>query len=113
MRDTLFVLRPGFSDRGARWFCPFSAQVMGFLTYYPEVRQTLDVVELEFPRPRKQIVDLVGEGHQGAPLLVLGDDAPGPVPGVTLGQANGHSFVEKTMQILRYLAHTRGVPGPH
>jgi hypothetical protein len=113
VRDTLFVLRPGFSDRGGVWFCPFCAQVIGFLDYYPEVRETVDVVEVEFPRPRQPMVDLVGEDHQGAPLLVLGDGSPRSVPGVTIGESNGHAFVEKTLHILRYLAHTRGVPGPH
>jgi hypothetical protein len=27
--------------------------------------------------------------------------------------ARGRVFVEKTIEILRYLAATRGVPGPH
>ncbi|HEU5055726.1 MAG TPA: DUF3088 family protein [Kofleriaceae bacterium] len=113
-RDVLFVLEPGFRDRGETWFCPYSAQVVGFLSYYPQVRETLDVRALEFPRPRKAIVDLVGEEHQSAPLLVLADGAePAEVPGVTIGRARGRVFVEKTIEILRYLAATRGVPGPH
>ncbi len=118
-RDRLFVLRPGFADpkKGpGTYFCPYSAQVIGFLSYYPAVRATLDVVELEFERPRRPLVDLVGDAHQGAPLLVLGD-APGEaahaVDGVTIGTAGGHRFVEKTLEILRYLAATRGVPLPH
>ena len=113
-RDTLFVLRPGFLDKGTRWFCPYSAQVIGFLDYYPEVRDTLEIVELDFPRPRQAIVEMVGEEHQAAPLLVLAAGAePEPVSGVTIGRAKGRAFVEKTIEILRYLAATRGVPGPH
>jgi hypothetical protein len=45
-------------------------------------------------------------------MLVLAGD-PVPVPRVTIGEANGHRFVEKTIEILRYLAATRSVPGPH
>lgn len=112
MKDTLFVFRAGFTEHGTSYFCPFSAQVIGFLTYYPQVRQTLEVVELGFEKPRTALVALVGEDHQAAPLLVLGG-APVPVPEVTVGEANGHRFVEKTIEILRYLAATRSVPGPH
>src|SRR5689334_16939608 len=112
MKDTLFVLRPGFTDKGTTWFCPYSAQVVGFLTYYPQVRDSIELVELGFDKPRHPLVDLVGDQHQAAPILVLGGD-PVKVPNVTVGEANGHRFVEKTIEILRYLAATRSVPGPH
>jgi hypothetical protein len=116
MRDRLFVLRPGFTDpaRGpGAFFCPYSAQVIGFLAYFPEVRATVEVIELGFERPRRPLSDLVGEAHQAAPLLVLGDEDPAADAGVPIGIANGHRFVEKTLDILRYLARTRGVPAPH
>jgi len=113
MRDTLFVLRPGFDDGGTIYFCPYSAQVIGFLTYYPGLRATLELVEIEFPKPRRELVDLVGEAHQAAPLLVLGGEPERPVANVHIGEANGRKFVEKTIEILRYLAVTRGVPLPH
>ena len=112
MPDKLFVLRPSFDDDGTTYFCPYSAQVIGFLTYYPEVRKTLDVIELDFAKPRQPLVELLGEDHQAAPMLVLGGDAE-QVAGVTVGEHDGRSFVEKTMHILRYLSATRGVPGPH
>lgn len=113
-RDVLFVLRPSFDDRGARWFCPYSAQVIGFLAYYPEVRASVDLREIDFAKPRRPMVELVGEEHQAAPLLVLAEGAePADVPDVTIDRARGRSFVEKTIEILRYLAATRGVPAPH
>ena len=114
MRDTLFVLRPGFTDKGKTWFCPYSAQVVGFLDYYPEIKESLEIIELDFARPRQPIIELVGEEHQAAPLLVLHEDVnPDPVEGVGFQQAKGRTFVEKTIEILRYLAASRGVPGPH
>ena len=113
MKDTLFVFRPGFSDQGTRYFCPYSAQVVGFLDYYPAVRATLDVIELEFAKPRHPLVDVLGDQHQAAPMLVLATEPPAPPPGVTIGHANGRVFVEKTLEILRYLAATRSVPAPH
>ena len=113
MRDTLFVLTPGFVDKGKRWFCPFSAQVIGMLTYYPQVRDSLEVVELDFAKPRQPVVDVLGPDHQAVPLLVLHPGSPTEVAGVHVQEANGHRFVEKTVEILRYLAATRGVPSPH
>ena len=113
-RDRLFVYTPGFFEDGRTWFCPFSAQVIGFLTYYPEVRATLTLHELDFQRPRHALVDLLGEAHQAAPILVLHEGAPATAPdGVTIASANGRRYVEKTIEILRYLAATRAVPGPH
>jgi hypothetical protein len=85
---------------------------MGFLGYYPEVAKTVDLVEIGFRKPREALVQLVGEDHQAAPILVLGGE-PAPIEGVTVGEAEGHRFVEKTIEILRYLAATRGVPAPH
>ena len=112
MKDTLFVLRPGFTDKATTFFCPFSAQVVGLLAYYPQIKESLDVIELDFPKPRHPLSDLLGENHQSAPMLVLGGE-PTPVPNVHVQEANGHHFVEKTIEILRYLAATRSVPGPH
>src|SRR5512144_880082 len=107
MFDKLFMLRPGFDDRGTPYFCPYCAQVVGFLTYFPQVRDTLEVIELEFPRPRPRLVELVGEANQAMPLLVLAGQ-PAAVPDVTIDEANGHWFVKNAISILRYLAATRG-----
>lgn len=113
MTDRLFVFRAGFDDRGTAWFCPYSAQVIGYLAYYPAVRETLTVVELEFAKPRHPLVDLVGEANQAAPCLVLADGSPRDVTGVTIAEHGGHCFVAKTVEILRYLAVTRGTHPPH
>jgi hypothetical protein len=112
MRDKLFVYRPEFVDQGVTYFCPYSAQIIGFLTYYPEVCATVDLVELDFARPRRPLVELLGEEHQSAPMLVLAGE-PVRVPDVKIGEANSYQFVEKTIEILRYLAATRGLPAPH
>lgn len=112
MKDTLYVLRPGFDDGGASYFCPYCAQVTGYLTYFPRVRDTLEVVELDFPRPRQPLVELIGEANQSAPKLLLADGAP-DAPGVEISEVNGRRFVANTAAILRYLALTRGTPLPH
>lgn len=113
MKDTLFLLRPGFEEGGVRYFCPYSAQVTGMLTYYPALRATLEVIELDFAKPRRPLSDLLGEAHQAPPVLVLGSGSVQDVPGVSVCEAKGHRFVPKTLEILRYLAVTRGLPVPH
>lgn len=113
MRDTLYVLRPGFSDKGERWFCPYSAQVIGMLTYYPQLRDTLDVIELDFLKPRYPVATLLGEDKQSLPVLVLGDESPGSARHVNVEKAGGRRYVSKTLEIMRYLAQTRGLPEPH
>ncbi|MBA3464113.1 MAG: DUF3088 family protein [Deltaproteobacteria bacterium] len=112
MKDTLYVLRAGFTDQTTAFFCPYSAQVIGFLAYYPHVKDSLEIVEIDFPKPRHPLSDVLGDDHQSAPMLVLGGE-PTPVPNVNRQVSNGHHFVEKTIEILRYLAATRSVPGPH
>jgi hypothetical protein len=112
MKDQLFILRPEFEDHGKTYFCPYSAQVIGFLTYYPQVRDSLDIIELDFGKPRKPLVDLLGDKHQSAPKLVLAGE-PKQVDRVDVKESNGHEFVENAIEILRYLASTRGVPLPH
>lgn len=112
MRDTLFVFRPGFAETGTSYFCPYSAQIIGFLAYYPMVRESLDVIELDFTRPREPLARMLGPDHQSAPMLVLGGDRVA-VPNVNIAEAGGRWYVEKTIEILRYLAATRSTPAPH
>jgi hypothetical protein len=83
------------------------------LTYSPRLRDTLDIVELDFGKPRYPVAAMLGEDKQSLPVLVLGDDAPGSAARVHVEQAGGRRYVTKTIEILRYLAATRGVPGPH
>ena len=75
----LFLLKPGFTDdKGGPWFCPGCAGVEGFLKFAPEVERQIEVRRIDFPRPRKEIVELVGAGNQGCPVLVLAKGATAP-----------------------------------
>ncbi|MBW3566733.1 MAG: DUF3088 domain-containing protein [Proteobacteria bacterium] len=114
MLDILFLFKPGFIDGNARWFCPYSAQVVGFLTYFHEVRSTLDVREIDFPKPRKEIVEMIGEEFQSLPLLILAKRSPIPKEFENdVVTARGHRIITDTKVILRYLATTRNLPLPH
>lgn len=113
-KDRLFLLRPGFEDPaldsgGKGWVCPACSMVEGFLAAFPAVREALDITYYPFPRPRQAIVDLVGEDHQGMPLLILGEPEEGP----EILQTNGLGFISAEKAILRHLARKHGVAAPH
>jgi hypothetical protein len=114
MKDKLFLLKSGFMDQGqGPYFCPGCALVEGMLSFYPALRDRVEVVYLDFPRPRAALVAEIGEDNQGCPKLVLGA-APRTVPeGVTIHQAQGKSFVTDGLEIARYLAAVHGVGRPH
>jgi hypothetical protein len=107
-RDRLFLLAPGFEKDGIPSFCGPCAMVEGFLGYFPQVRETLEIVYYPFPRPRAAIVDRVGEANQSMPVLVLA----GPSDHPDVQQVNGNWFVIDPKPICRFLAGRHGLPVP-
>lgn len=80
-RDKLFILKPGFEDPaypGQIFYCWHCALMEGVLASFPELAARLDVERVGWPRPRHQVIALVGEENQSVPLLVLaaGDTSP-------------------------------------
>ena len=56
MTERLFLLNPNWhDDQGGPWFCPAGAYVEGVLAFYPRLRDALDVVYLDHPRPRQPV----------------------------------------------------------
>jgi hypothetical protein len=110
-RDTLFLLPPGFIDNGRREFCPECAELWGFLSYYPAIRETLDIRYEEIAHPRAGLVALLGEGRWNCPTLVLAPDAPHQdFP--EIARANGRSYLGSARAISRYYARRFGTPVP-
>ncbi len=71
-RDVLYLLKEAFPDGGGLpYFCPDCAYINGVLSYFPSLRHRLDIRYVDFPRPRQEIVDLIGLEHQGCPVLIL------------------------------------------
>ena len=110
-RPILFLLRAGFPDakhgpEGA--YCPECATVAGILYYYPDVASQLDIRQVDVPRPRPEVVGLVGEEHQYCPVLVLPEnDQPEGVP-----LARGRAFVSGQEAIVAFLAERYGTARP-
>lgn len=113
--DTLFLLTPLFPDAKAgpgRFHCPECAQVEGLLAYFPFLRSRLEVRYVDFPRPRPEVVALLGAENQGCPVLVLGRAAPAGTK-VQHHAATDRDFVSGYAAIAAYLAAAHGISQPH
>ena len=72
MKDQLFLLQPGFFNVGlGPLYCTESLPIEGMLSFFPQLRKLIDVHYLAFPRPRVELVRLLGETHQNIPVLIL------------------------------------------
>jgi hypothetical protein len=112
-KDVLFLLKPGFQDeKGGPFFCPNCAAVEGFLKYVPQVEGQLDVRRIDFQRPRKEIVELIGASNQGCPVLVLLGTSDLPAE-AKRSDETGKAFISGSIQICDFLGRKLGVPRPH
>jgi hypothetical protein len=55
-------------------YCSDSAPVEGVLSFFPQLRQLVDIHYLEFPRPREPLVKALGDQNQSLPVLILADN---------------------------------------
>jgi len=111
-RDTLFIIKAPFEDWAldGAWFCTSCATMEGALLANPHWANRIDVKRSEFPRPRREIINLIGEANQSMPVLVLAD---GSKPPADAKEYEGRYFLDEPKPITRYLAATYGGAGPH
>lgn len=112
--DILFLLAPDFVDPahpGVRFYCEHCAQMEGVLSYYPQVARELEVRRIPWPRPRAQVVELVGDTNQWLPLVVLGTDSDDH--GCATGLHEGRRFITGKDGIARWLSARFGIAVPH
>lgn len=112
-RDQLYVLKPDFHDQGKTYYCPFCAEAIGLLEFYPELKRRIDVHYVDFARPRPALVALLGEANQGCPVLVLASEPLNLPAELQVQHANGHAFVADPRPIGAYLSHVHGIGLPH
>lgn len=112
-KDVLFLLSPGFEDGpGTSWFCPYCAKVEGLLAYAPALSGQIEVRRIAFARPRRELVELLGEQAQGCPVVVLAERHAGH-PAAMRSAATGRAYIAESDRILDYLAETYATPRPH
>ena len=114
MRDILFLLKEKFEDgAGPPYFCPHCAEISGVLGYFPTLRHDLDIRYVDFARPRTEIVQLLGEGQQNCPVLILAEKPGLDALEMMSGQMNGRFFISGPREIALYWAHVSGISRPH
>ena len=111
MKDQLYLLRPGFFNAGmGPMYCSDSAPVEGMLSFFPQLRQIVDVHYLEFPRPRAELVKALGEQHQSLPVLVMAPDREVKEQELEPQTANGKRYFSDERTIRLYLSTQYGLP---
>ena len=99
--DKLFLIKPNFQDpaRGTRkkYFCPPCTLLEGVLSFYPFLREKIEVHYVNYQRPRPEVIKLIGEENQSCPVLIHPDG----------------SFIKDHDQILDYLAANYGIGYAH
>lgn len=111
--DKLFLLKSPFQDPqypDRTFFCWHCALIEGVLAMHPYLHQKLEVTRLEWPRPRTEVISLVGSENQSLPLLVLSE---GKRSKHQTGVWQNRSFVSDKDAILQYLAEEYGIPEVH
>lgn len=112
-RDKLIILKPGFEDPaypGQVFYCWHCVLMEGLLASFPELAARLDVERVAWPRPRREVIELVGEENQSLPLLVLSEGETSPHQ---TGTFNGRAFISEKDKILAALSDRHGIPVPH
>jgi hypothetical protein len=111
-RDTLFILRAPFEDPELEgtWFCTSCATMEGALLANPHWGRSIDVKRSAYPRPRHDVIALLGEENQSLPVLVLSDAS---TPPDDAKEFEGRFFLDEPKPITRYLAAMYGGAGPH
>lgn len=108
---TLFLLPPGFKDNARREFCPECAEIWGVLSYYPAIRDALNIQYEPVAHPRPGLVDILGDGAWNCPTLVLTDGVDGG-PHADVKAKDGIRYLDNARDIAKYFAHAFGAAFP-
>ncbi|PPU43909.1 hypothetical protein XcyCFBP4188_09755 [Xanthomonas hortorum pv. cynarae] len=112
-KPILLLLEHDFEDpsfAGQRFFCRHGLLLEGALSGIDGLRDRLEVRRVGFPRPRRDVIGLVGESDQSLPKLVLPS-------GVHSTHASGEhatrQYVSGSEPILATLAELYAIPQLH
>jgi hypothetical protein len=110
MKDRLYILKAPFQDGGFEWYCNDCATLEMALSYNPHWKAKIDVHHVAFPRPRRELIELLGrDDWQGLPMLVMDRDrAPGDA--ILVGD---FALLQDVRAIGRALVSRHGGVGPH
>lgn len=112
-RDTLILIKPDFLDPAfpdTRFYCWHCALLEGVLVSFPALLTRLNILRIEWTKPRQEVICLIGEENQSLPVLIFADDATDQS-----GASNfrGRQFVAGKDDILSALSMRHNIPTPH
>lgn len=111
MKDMLYLMKPGFFNQGrGPFYCGDSVGVEGLLSFFPRLRQLIEVHYIDFERPRLPLVSLLGEAHQSLPVLVLAAGQRFENSSLKPQSAGGHEFFSDEKAIRLYLTSQYALP---
>jgi hypothetical protein len=96
--DRLFLLQPEFADAalpGRAFYCRDCMTIEGLLAAFPQQAAGLQVIRVAYPRPRRQVIDAVGEANQSLPALVWNGGFANDMPGLLQALHERHGFPER------------------
>ncbi len=112
-KHTLILLNHWHDEDGTGpFYCPDCATAEGFLRYAPEVEKQIQILKVDFPRPRKEIIDLIGETNQESPVLILDESASVP-SSAKRSLETGKAFISDISDICDYLGREFNCVRPH
>lgn len=109
---TLFMLNPWKEEDQGPYYCPDCGVVEGFFAYSPGAKVDLEIIHVEFPRPRARVVEVLGMENQGCPVLVLAKGTPAP-QAAKKSMSTGALFIDDAVAICNFLGQTYGGVLPH
>lgn len=110
-KDTLFLLPPGFEDQGQREYCPECAELWGLLSYFPAIKESLNITYQDIDKPRKEMLSLLGADNQNCPTLVLHPESP-EYQNCIYKTFDDKRFIDNARNIGKYYSARFGTPMP-
>jgi len=110
-KDTLFLLAPGFEDNDRREYCPECAEMWGLLSWFPAVKESLEICYVPITKPRAEMSKVLGDKNQNAPTLILHADSPN-FDNCGIRLYRGQRFINNAKDIGKYYAARYGTPFP-
>jgi len=109
--DTLFLLAPGFFDKDRREYCPECAEIWGLLSWFPAIKESLEISYVPIEKPRAAMSDLLGDKNQNAPTLLLHETSP-DYEDCGIMRYRGQRFINNAGDIGKYYRARFGTPYP-
>ena len=80
------------------------------MSFFPQLRQLVDIHYLEFPRPREPLVKALGDQYQSLPVLILAANRKLKDKELQPSNANGNWFFADQSSIRHYLSTQYDLP---